>query len=92
MPLNCIAIAIHICVDFAKEIVERSFADAKQQHGHRYAWFRGLSKVQMQCLLAATVQNMKKMALLAASFGRKKRRTPPEKVGVSQQSAAGLLK
>ncbi|HGF4681464.1 IS1182 family transposase [Escherichia coli] len=48
-----------------KETVERSFADAKQHHGHRYARFRGLSKVQMQCLLAATAQNMKKMALLA---------------------------
>ncbi|EBE0837637.1 IS1182 family transposase [Salmonella enterica] len=48
-----------------KETVERSFADAKQHHGHRYARFRGLLKVQMQCLLAATAQNLKKMALLA---------------------------
>ncbi len=48
-----------------KETVERSFADAKQHHGHRYARFRGLMKVQMQCLLAAAAQNMKKMALLA---------------------------
>ena len=46
--------------------VERSFADAKQHHGHRYARFRGLMKVQMQGLLAATAQNIKKMALLAA--------------------------
>lgn len=51
-----------------KETVERSFADAKQHHGHRYARFRGLSKVQMQCLLAATAQNMKKMALLALVY------------------------
>lgn len=51
-----------------KETVERSFADAKQHHGHRYARFRGLSKVQMQCLLAATAQNMKKMALLALLY------------------------
>lgn len=51
-----------------KETVERSFADAKQHHGHRYARFRGLSKVQMQCLLAATAQNMKKMALLAQLY------------------------
>jgi hypothetical protein len=48
-----------------KETVERSFADAKQHHGHQYARFRGLMKVQMQCLLAAAAQNMKKMALLA---------------------------
>ena len=51
-----------------KETVERSFADAKQHHGHRYARYRGLSKVQMQCLLAATAQNMKKMALLALLY------------------------
>lgn len=49
-----------------KETVERSFADAKQLHGHRYARFRGLSKVQAQCLLAAACQNMKKIAILKA--------------------------
>lgn len=46
-----------------KETVERSFADGKELHGHRYARFRGLSKVQMQCLLSAACQNMKKIAL-----------------------------
>ena len=46
-----------------KETVERSFADAKQLHGHRYARLRGISKVSEQCLLAAACQNMKKMAL-----------------------------
>lgn len=51
-----------------KETVERSFADAKQHHGHRYARFRGLMKVQMQCLLAATAQNIKKIALLALLY------------------------
>jgi transposase len=49
-----------------KETVERSFADAKQLHGHRYARFRGLAKVQAQCLLSAACQNMKKIALLLA--------------------------
>lgn len=53
-----------------KETVERSFADAKQLHGHRYARMRGLSKVLEQCLLAATAQNMKKIALLLARFLR----------------------
>ncbi|WP_155940715.1 transposase, partial [Pseudoalteromonas piscicida] len=48
------------------ETVERSFADAKQHHGHRYCRYRGLSKVTAQCLLAAACQNMKKMALMAA--------------------------
>jgi len=45
------------------ETVERSFADAKQHHGHRYARYRGIWKVQMQSLLAATAQNMKKIAM-----------------------------
>lgn len=52
-----------------KETVERSFADAKQLHGHRYARFRGLAKVQQQCLLAATAQNIKKIALLLSKTG-----------------------
>ncbi len=46
-----------------KETVERSFADAKQLHGHRYARFRGLTAVKIQCLLAAAAQNIKKIAL-----------------------------
>ena len=47
-----------------KETVERSFADAKQLHGHRYARMRGLARANEQCLLAAAAQNMKKIALL----------------------------
>jgi transposase len=54
-----------------KETVERSFADAKELHGHRYARFRGLAKVQAQCLLSAACQNMKKMALVLARKARK---------------------
>jgi IS5 family transposase len=49
-----------------KETVERSFADAKQLHGYRYAQFRGLKKVQAQCLMTAAAQNIKKIALMAA--------------------------
>ncbi|TNF57715.1 MAG: IS1182 family transposase [Gammaproteobacteria bacterium] len=49
-----------------KETVERSFADAKELHGHRYARFRGLARVKGQCLLAAACQNMKKIARLLA--------------------------
>ena len=48
-----------------KETVERSFADAKQLHGHRYARMRGLTNVREQCLLAATAQNIKKIASAA---------------------------
>jgi transposase len=46
-----------------KETVERSFADAKQLHGHRYARFRSLTRVACQCLIAAAAQNIKKIAL-----------------------------
>jgi hypothetical protein len=52
-----------------KETVERSFADGKQLHGHRYARFRGLRRVQQQCLLAASAQNIKKIALLLSKAG-----------------------
>ena len=52
-----------------KETVERSFADAKQLHGHRYARMRGLNKVRQQCLLAATAQNIKKIALMLSQTG-----------------------
>ena len=52
-----------------KETVERSFADAKQLHGHRYARMRGLAGVQEQSLLAAVAQNIKKMALLLSAVG-----------------------
>ncbi|OTZ61011.1 hypothetical protein BK767_04010 [Bacillus thuringiensis serovar kyushuensis] len=43
--------------------IERSFADAKELHGYRYARFRGLKSVQMQAYLTAACQNMKKIAL-----------------------------
>lgn len=48
-----------------KETVERSFADAKELHGHRYARMRGLKRVQEQSLLCAICQNIKKIALIA---------------------------
>ncbi len=52
-----------------KETIERSFADSKELHGLRYCRFRGLSKVNEQCLLTAAVQNMKKIArALSLSF------------------------
>jgi len=49
-----------------KETVERSFADAKELNGYRYARFRGRNKVQAQALLTAAAQNMKKIAQMAA--------------------------
>lgn len=49
-----------------KETVERSFADGKELHGLRYARMRGIQRVLEQCLMTATAQNMKKMALRLA--------------------------
>ena len=49
--------------------VERSFADAKQLHGHRYARMRGRANVQEQSLLAAVAQNIKKIATLLSATG-----------------------
>jgi transposase len=47
-----------------RETVERSFADAKELHGLRYARYRGRRRVQHQCLVSALAQNLKKLALL----------------------------
>jgi transposase len=58
-----------------KETIERSFADAKQLHGHRYIRMRGLLRAQEQCLLSAACQNMKKMALLFAKEDHKGKTT-----------------
>jgi len=47
-----------------KQTIERSFADAKQLHGFRYARMRGSANMREQAFLTAAVQNMKKMAFL----------------------------
>lgn len=44
------------------ETIERSFAEAKELHGLRYAKYRGLAKVGMQCWLTSACQNMKRIA------------------------------
>jgi len=64
------------------ETVERSFADTKQHHGHRYARFRGLAKVQMQCWLAAAAQNIKKIALVVSTL---------RKLGLNRGEIAQIL-
>ncbi len=48
------------------ETIERSFADAKQLHGYRFARFRGLEKVETQALMTAIAQNIKKMVMIAS--------------------------
>jgi transposase len=49
-------------------VVEGVFAEAKQRHGLRRAWRRGLAKMRIQCLLVAAVINFKRlMALFSLS-------------------------
>ena len=48
---------------FRKEKVERSFADSKQNHGYRYAMYRGLKKNQNYTWLICAAQNMKNIAI-----------------------------
>jgi len=42
-------------------VIEGIFAEAKQWHGLRRAWRRGLAKMRVQCLLIAAVLNFKRL-------------------------------
>ena len=42
-------------------VVEGIFAEAKQWHGLRRAWRRGLSRMRVQCFLIAAVLNLKRL-------------------------------
>ena len=46
-----------------KERVERSFADSKQNHGYRYAMYKGIEKNQNYTWLICAAQNMKTIAI-----------------------------
>ncbi len=53
-------------------VAEGVFAEAKQWHGLGRAWRRGLSKMLVQCLLVATIINLKRLgAVLNDLFGLK---------------------
>lgn len=54
-----------------KETVERSFADSKQNHGYRYAMYRGLQKNQDYTWLICAAQNMKNIAIKVDRYGYK---------------------
>jgi transposase len=54
-------------------VIEGVFAEAKQWHGLRRAWRRGLSKMRVQCLLIAAVINLKRLAaVFCRIFGLKR--------------------
>jgi len=46
-----------------KEKIERSFADSKQNHGYRYAMYKGIEKNQNYTWLICAAQNMKIIAI-----------------------------
>ena len=46
-----------------KEHVERSFADSKQNHGYRYAMYKGIKKNQHYTWLICAAQNMKNISI-----------------------------
>ena len=56
---------------FRKEKVERSFADSKQNHGYRYAMYKGLKKNQNYTWLICAAQNMKNIAIKNENVGKK---------------------
>jgi hypothetical protein len=47
--------------------IEGVFAEAKQRHGLRRAWRRGLTKMRIQCLLIAAVINFKRLITILTS-------------------------
>ena len=44
-----------------KETIERSFAEAKVNHGLRFARMLGIRNMLEQCFLTAAIQNIKRM-------------------------------
>ena len=46
-----------------KETIERVFADAKEKHGMRYTFYRGLAQVTNWVKLKFAAMNLKKMAI-----------------------------
>lgn len=48
-----------------KQTIERSFAEAKENHGLRYARMLGIQNMREQSFLTAAVQNMKRIILLS---------------------------
>ena len=46
-----------------KETIERSFAEAKENHGLRFARMLGIQNMREQCFLTAAVQNIKRLTM-----------------------------
>ena len=46
-----------------KQTIERSFAEAKENHGLRYARMLGIKNMREQCFLTAAAQNIKRLVM-----------------------------
>ncbi len=53
-----------------KEHIERSFADSKQNHGYRYAVYKGIEKNQNYTWMICAAQNMKNISIKNDKVGR----------------------
>lgn len=58
-----------------KEKIERSFADSKQNHGYRYAMYKGIEKNQNYTWLICAAQNMKN---IVTKITQSKKRYPKD--------------
>ena len=56
---------------FRQEKVERSFADSKNNHGYRYAMYKGVEKNQNYTWLICAAQNMKNIAIKVSNVDGK---------------------
>lgn len=52
------------------QTVERSFADSKNNHGYRYAMYKGIKKNQNYTWLICAAQNMKNIAIKNENVGK----------------------
>ena len=53
-----------------KETIERSFADSKQNHGFRYAQYKGIKKNQNYTWLICAAQNMKNISIKVSRYDK----------------------
>ena len=60
-----------------KEKIERSFADSKNNHGYRYAMYKGIDKNQNYTWLICAAQNMKNIIDKLTKKTKKGGTTPP---------------
>jgi len=60
-----------------KEKIERSFADSKQNHGYRYAMYKGIKKNQNYTWLICAAQNMKNIVTKITKQRSLSGNTPP---------------